>query len=175
MPAKKTTTYSTFSLPDVDQFGENYEPVVVSKYPYDQCYLRKDRSEPERYLEQMLEDSKKVEWWYKNGESQQQYFAVSYQTLDEETKLTKLLNFYPDYIVRYSDGSIGIYDTKAGRTVTELPTHDKSDALQAYIAEQNKAGTKLTGGILNKRSDGIYVYTGAKYTPDLDQWQRFAA
>ena len=46
--------------------------------------------------------------WYKNDESQHQYFAVSYQTVDEETKLTKLLNFYPDYIVRYSDGSIGI-------------------------------------------------------------------
>ena len=171
--SKKTTTYSSFTLPDVDQFGENYEPVTVDKYPYDQCYLRKDRSEPERYLEQMLEDSKRVEWWYKNGESQQQYFALSYQTIDEETKLTKLLNFYPDYIVRYSDGSIGIYDTKAGRTVTELPTHDKSDALQAYIAEQNEVEANLKGGILNKRADGIYIFTGASYTADLDKWQRF--
>lgn len=171
--SKKTTTYSTFSLPDVDQFGENYELVSAKKYPFEKCYLRKDRSEPERYLEQLLEDSDKVEWWYKNGEAQQQYFAVSYQTIDEETKLTKLANFYPDYIVRYTDGSIGIYDTKAGRTVTEQPTYDKSDALQAYIAEQNKVGATLSGGILNKRADGIYVFTDAKYTPELDKWQRF--
>lgn len=171
--SKKDATHSTFSLPDIDQFGENYELVPAKRYPYEQTYLRKDRSEPERYFEQLLEDSDKVEWWYKNGESQQQYFAVNYQTLDEETKLTKMLNFYPDYLVRYSDGSIGIYDTKAGRTVTEQATHDKSDALQAYIAEQNKAGAKLTGGILNKRADGIYIFTGAAYTADLDKWRRF--
>ncbi len=171
--SKKTTTHSTFSLPETDMFGDNYELVQAKQYPYDQCYLRKDRSEPEQYLERMLEDSDGVEWWYKNGEAQQQYFSISYQTVDEETKLTKLANFYPDYIVRYTDGSIGIYDTKAGRTVTELSTHDKSDALQTYIAEQNKASAKLTGGILNKRNDGIYLFTGAKYTPELDKWQRF--
>ncbi|MDB5179424.1 MAG: hypothetical protein JWN12_56 [Candidatus Saccharibacteria bacterium] len=170
---KKTTSYSTFSLPESDMFGENYELVQSGKYPYEQCYLRKDRSEPERYFERLLEDSNNVEWWYKNGEAQQQYFALSYQTVDEETRLTKLANFYPDYIVRYTDGSTGIYDTKAGRTVTEQPTHDKSDALQAYISEQNEAGANLSGGILNKRADGIYVFTGSEYTPDLDRWQRF--
>jgi len=171
--SKKDATHNTFSLPDIDQFGENYELVSTKRYPYEQTYLRKDRSEPEKYFEQLLEDSDSVDWWYKNGERQQQYFAVSYQTLDEETKLTKMLNFYPDYIVRYTDGSVGIYDTKAGRTVTEQPTHDKSDALQAYITEQNEAGANLKGGILNKRADGIYIFSGAAYTADLDKWQRF--
>ncbi|MBP9852465.1 DEAD/DEAH box helicase family protein [Candidatus Saccharibacteria bacterium] len=171
--SKKTTTHSTFSLPETDMFGDNYELMEAKKYPYTQCYLRKDRSEPEQYLERLLEDSSKVEWWYKNGEAQQQYFALSYQTVDEETKLTKLANFYPDYIVRYTDGSIGVYDTKAGRTVTEQATHDKSDALQAYIAAENGSGANLSGGILNKRNDGIYLFTGAKYTPELDKWQRF--
>lgn len=171
--SKKTTTHSTFSLPETDMFGDNYELVQAKRYSYQQCYLRKDRSEPEQYLERMLEDSNKVEWWYKNGEAQQQYFALSYQTVDEETKLTKLANFYPDYIVRYTDGSIGIYDTKAGRTVTEQATHDKSDALRAYIAAENSNGANLSGGILNKRNDGIYLFTGAKYTPELDKWTRF--
>lgn len=105
-------------------FGDNCELVPAKQYPYEQCYLRKDRSEPEKYFEQLLEDSDKVVWWYKNGEAQQQYFALSYQTVDEETKPTKFANFYPDYIVRYNDDGIGIYDTKAGRTVTEQPTYD---------------------------------------------------
>jgi hypothetical protein len=26
--------------------------------------------------------------------------SMSYQTVDEETKLTKLANFYPDYIIQ---------------------------------------------------------------------------
>jgi type III restriction enzyme len=173
MANRKASTHITFSLPEIDTFGENYELVSVTRYPYEQCYLRKDRSEPERYLEKMLEGNDKVEWWYKNGEGQQQYFAISYKTTDEETNLIKLASFYPDYIVRYTDGSIGIYDTKAGRTVTEKTTYDKSDALQAYIAVQNSGGAKLTGGILNKRSDGIYIFTGEKYTPNLDEWKRF--
>lgn len=170
--SRKSTTQTTFSLPDVDLFGDNYEQVSVDKCPYDQCYLRLDRSEPERYFEQLLDDSGNVDWWYKNGEVQQQYFALSYQTKDEETGLTKLLNFFPDYIVRYNDGSVGIYDTKSGRTVTEQPTYDKSDALQSYISEQNKLGTKLRGGILNKRSEGIFVYSQPKYSPSLDEWER---
>jgi type III restriction enzyme len=172
---RKTTTHSMFSLPETDMFGENHELVPASKYPYEQCYLRKDRSEPERYLEKMLEGSNKVEWWYKNGEGQQQYFAISYETTDEETNLIKLASFYPDYIVRYLDGTIGIYDTKAGRTITERSTYDKSDALQEYISAKNSDGAKLTGGILNKRSEGIYIFTGEKYTPNLEEWQRFKA
>lgn len=171
--SKKDATHSTFSLPDIDQFGENYELVPTKRYPYEQTYLRKDRSEPERYFEQLLEDSGGVDWWYKNGESQQQYFAVSYQTVDEETRLTKMANFYPDYIVQYTDGSVGIYDTKAGRTVTEQPTHDKSDALRAYIVKENSGGSSLKGGILNRRKDGMFIFEGDKYTPDLEKWTRF--
>lgn len=170
---KKTTTESVFSLPEIDQFGENYEAIEISNYPYDVCYLLTKRSEPEKKLEQMLDDTSNVEWWYKNGEAKVEYFSISYKTLDEETGLTKLANFYPDYIIKHKDGSIGIYDTKSGHTVTDLATYDKSDALQAYIAEQNKAGSNLKGGILNSRKEGMFVFEGDKYTPELERWTRF--
>ena len=71
--------------------------------------------------------------------------------------------------MRYTDGRIGIYDTKAGITVTDKKTYAKSDALQDYLAKHEG----LTGGILNKRSDGIYIFEGAEYTPDLTAWTRF--
>ncbi|QQR51995.1 DEAD/DEAH box helicase family protein [bacterium] len=170
---RKTTTNYIFVLPEVDTFGENYELLPNKHYALDECYLRKDRSEPEKYLEKALEDSNKVEWWYKNGESQQQYFAIPYKTTDEETKLVKIASFYPDYVVKYNDGSLGIYDTKSGRTVTELSTHDKSNALQEYIKLQNADGKFVKGGILNKRPDGLYVYTEASYDPNLKKWTRF--
>jgi type III restriction enzyme len=80
-----------------------------------------------------------------------------------------LRGFYPDFIVRYKDGRIGIYDTKAGITVTDKRTYAKSDALQAYIAKHEG----LSGGILNKRSDGIYIFEGTEYTPNLEAWTRF--
>ena len=112
----------------------------------------------------MLEGSINVDWWYKNGEAKQQYFAITYQTTDEETGLVKLASFYPDYIVRYLDGVTGIYDTKSGHTTTERATYDKSDALQAYVIREN-----VQGGILNKRADGIFIFNHAEYTPELTQ------
>ena len=170
---QKPETHSVFNLPATDMFGEYYNLETANKYPYKQCYLRKDRSEPERYLEQMLEDSERIEWWYKNGEGKQRYFAISYETKDEETRQTKLANFYPDYIVRYTDGRIGIYDTKAGYTIRDQRTYDKSNALQEYISSENSRGAKLMGAILNRRKDGIYAFADTVYTPDVAKWCKF--
>jgi type III restriction enzyme len=169
----RTRTDFTFSLPATDDFGENYELFQAGKYPYDKAYLLTKRSDPEKYFEEMLERSDDVVWWYKNGEDKDRYFAIPYDATDEETNVVTMRGFYADFIVRFTDGRIGIYDTKAGMTVTDKKTYAKSDALQAYIADQNANGQHLTGGILNKRSDGIYIFEGKEYTPDLTTWTRF--
>lgn len=117
----------------------------------------------------MLERSDNVVWWYKNGEDKDRYFAIPYEANDEETNVKSLRGFYADIIVRFKDGRIGIYDTKAGMTVTDKKTYAKSDALQACLAEHDN----LTGGILNKRSDSMYIFEGDEYTPNLDAWTRF--
>jgi hypothetical protein len=175
LETKKVITYTIFKLLEVDLFGDNYEEVYPTRYAYKQCFLRQDRSEPERFFEQMIDRSDEVEWWYKNGEGLGKYFAIEYQWENSETRLLKLAGFYPDYIVKYKDGRTGIYDTKAGTTITEQPTPQKSDALQSYIAEQNDEGAHLKGGILNRRPEGLYIYTEGKYTPDLSSWSRFIA
>lgn len=173
LATRRTRTDFTFSLPVTDDFGENYELIQTSKYPYDKAYLLTKRSDPEKYFEEMLERSESVVWWYKNGEDKNRYFAIPYEATDEETNVVTMRGFYADFIVRFTDGRIGIYDTKADMTVTDKKTYAKSDALQAYIAEQNANGQHLTGGILNKRSDGIYIFEGKEYTPDLTTWTRF--
>jgi len=169
LATRRTRTDFTFELPKSDDFGDNYELIQANKYPYDNAYLQVKRSDPEKYFEDMLERSDNVVWWYKNGEDKDRYFAVPYEVTDEETNVVSQRGFYPDFIVRFKDGKTGIYDTKAGMTVTDKKTFAKSDALQAYLAEHDN----LTGGILNKRSDGIYLFDGAKYTPDLTAWTRF--
>lgn len=169
LATRSTRTDITFELPKSDDFGDNYELIQANKYPYDKAYLQIKRSDPEKYFEDMLEKSDNVVWWYKNGENKESYFAVPYKVTDEETNVSSQRVFYPDFIVRFKDGNTGIYDTKAGMTVTDKKTYAKSDALQAYLAEHDN----LTGGILNKRSDGIYLFDGAEYTPDLTEWTRF--
>jgi type III restriction enzyme len=170
---RKKVTHSLFSLPEIDLFGDNYDLVVVNRYAYQQCYLRKDRSEPEKYFERLIDDSNNVEWWYKNGESKQEYLAISYQTEDEQTKIVDMAGFYPDYIVKFTDGRVGLYDTKSGRTITDPRTYEKSNALQAYIVEQNTNGLPIQGGILNNRKEGMLIYTSDDYDPDISKWTRF--
>lgn len=58
--------------------------------------------------------------------------------IDEKGK-----TFQPDFIVKYTDGTIGIYDTKPiGDRVDD--TKVKAEALQNYIKEQKK----VVGGIV---------------------------
>lgn len=164
---KRTRTDFDFHLPVSDDFGENYSVIEAAKYPYDKSYLQNNRSELETYFEDVLERVDSVDWWYKNGEKMDRYFIIPYEITDEETGIKKMRGFYPDYIVRFSDGRIGIYDTKSGNTVANKDTYAKSNVLQEYIAAHSDLN--LTGGILNKRSDGIYLFDKPEYTPELDE------
>ena len=91
-----------------------------------------------------LEKSKKVLWWFKNGESDQTYFSVPYKEGNQ------INLFYVDFIVMFKDKSIGLFDTKSGFTIES--SKYKSDGLQQYISKyKNK---KLWGGIVTN-SDSI--------------------
>jgi len=87
-------------------------------------FYTKKQSEPERLFVEALEGSKKVKWWFKNGESERKYSAV----LRNDDKGA----FYPDFIVQFDDGTIGIFGSKAGRTA------ETSDAGQRETTENTK-------------------------------------
>jgi type III restriction enzyme len=164
-----------WSLPARDEFGENYEFVDakdMQKYAYDKAYFRKDRSQAERRFEEMCSENEAIDWWYKNGESMKQYFAVEYVDFDEQGRKGRRA-FYPDFVIRYTDGTVGLYDTKSGLTSSRssVETQRKSNALQMYIAlwnSRNASGgqggcaeiTRLTGGILNETRDGFALVQG---------------
>lgn len=150
-----------WDVPAVDYFNENYERVEIANNAMSPCYLSKNRSNPEKDFESMLAKSENISWWYKNGESKEAYFAVSYTHPVDGLKHA----FYPDFIVQMKDGSLGIFDTKSGFTATSEETRSKSDALQAYIGTNKKK--KLFGGIVVFDRTGAFVFTGKKYIPDL--------
>jgi len=101
-------------------------------------YTRKP-SEPERLFIELLDNSKKVKWWFKNGETESKYFAVIYEENGHENA------FYVDFIIQFEDGSIGLFDTKGG--ITAKDAKGRAEGLQRYIKEQNKKGKNLWGGI----------------------------
>lgn len=102
-------------------------------------YTRK-QSDPEKLFIELLENSKKVKWWFKNGETEIKYFAVFYK---DESEFERA--FYVDFIMQFEDGSIGLFDTKSGMTAKDAKT--RAEGLQKYIKEQKKKGKKLWGGI----------------------------
>lgn len=157
-----------WDVPVVEYFNENYVLSECANYAHDKCYVRADRSQPEKDFEHKLAQSSNVAWWWKNGTEKETCFAVEYQ--DPKTEVMRA--FYPDFVVCYTDGSIGIYDTKSGITAEMNETKAKSNALQAYFRKH--ANKKLKGGIIQSTNAGMYVFEGEEYDANTshDGWKR---
>lgn len=161
-----------FSIPESDKYSDKYSEVFAKKnimVPY----FRKNNAptSTEIPFEEALEKSSKVEWWYKNGEKMDKYFAIKYYELGEDAKSYGKA-FYPDYIVKFMDGRIGIFDTKSGWTAEDAAP--KANALQRYISEHGK--TNLTGGIINVVDNRFYLNKNPDYEfgdGKTGQWELF--
>ena len=81
--------------------------------------------------------------------------------------------FYPDFIIQFKDGTIGIFETKSGFTAGE-DAKERAESLQRYIKIQKKKGKKLIGGIAIN-NNGTWRYNDNekyKYDPnDLSSWK----
>ena len=175
---KRDISELTFSVPNIDQYGENYTMTPSDKHVLEPYFAHDSRPKTEIYFEKLLDKSDRVDWWYKNGEKMQQYFAIPYIAENEKTGVLAPASFYPDYIVRYKDGSIGIYDTKSGMTVTSGDTKLKANALQGYLQEQNKEGDmNLKGGIIDVQTDKrtlLYCDDADYDAVDASKWRAFS-
>lgn len=169
--ARQTKREYSWDVPAIDYYNELYEEVSYPNYAMDKCYLQKDRpTTTEAPFEELLGQSDQVKWWYKNGTEKETYFAIPYIHPRDDA----WHSFYPDYIVCYQDGSIGIYDTKSGITSEIGETTAKSNALQKYIASHKDK--KLKGGIVVGKTSGLFVFAHNDYVPKTDDkgWTRLS-
>jgi len=131
-----------------EQFYNEYtdEIVKTKKYVYEPCYLNTDRSKPEREFEDLLnKNSSKIDWWWKNGENKQEYFGIKYEYSGS------ISTFYPDYLVKFSDGRLGLLEIKdVGDRDGKTYTKAKAESLQKYLI--NQGNKKVFGGIVIQRS-----------------------
>jgi len=131
-----------------EQFYNEYtdEIVKTKKYVYEPCYLNTDRSKPEREFEDLLnKNSSKIDWWWKNGENKQEYFGIKYEYAGS------ISTFYPDYLVKFSDGCLGLLEVKdVGDRDGKTYTKAKAESLQKYLV--NQSNKKVFGGIIIQRS-----------------------
>lgn len=148
------------------------EKVDSEKYIYEPCYLSLKRLTPEKSFEKHLNDnSEQIDWWWKNGENNQDYFGIKYEYPAEF-----IHTFYPDYLVQLSDGRLGIYEVKDpsdrdGSTFTKA----KAEALQRYIDKEKKKD--LYGGVVIKKKHDWKLNQKEKYDwgkcekNDWDDWE----
>lgn len=112
-------------------------------------------SEPEQSFIELIENSDKVKWWFRNGQGEIKYFAVSYKDKDGFERA-----FYIDFIVMMKDGRVGLFDTKSGFTA-EL-AKERAEALARYIKEQNKKREKKLWGGIATFKDGSCRYNDSE-------------
>jgi len=163
-------TKERFETNVIQNLDETREKVPTEKWEvpklisYNSKYKKKDKkksvmkpfyaaklSEPEQEFIKLIDNSDKVNWWFRNGQGEIKYFAILYKDKEGIER-----SFYVDFIVMAKDGRIGLFDTKKGFTA-ELAKR-QAIALVRYIKEQNKKQkNKLWGGIVTFK-DGSCRY-----------------
>lgn len=121
------------------------------------------KSACEEKFEIFCEDSNKVKFWYKNGESSSDFFSIVY--LD---KTNKTWTFYPDYIVGDTKGNIWIIETKGGEDVygnsknIDIKIENKYEALKNYAKKYN-----LKWGFIRDIEKEIFISNADEYVEDM--------
>lgn len=166
--------YFDFSIPQVEEFSDKYIEVGMTKCAVLPFFRKVGApTTTEIPFEEALDKSSEVEWWYKNGEKMEKYFAVKYFELGEDAKSYGKA-FYPDYIVKFKDGRIGIFDTKSGWTADDKNAGQKANALQKYITDHKDLN--LFGGIMNVANGLFYLNQSSEYEfgdGKTGQWKLF--
>lgn len=121
----------------------------------------KTRSLPERLFERYCESNENVEWFYKNGDTGQQYLSVVYTDA-----LLKQWLFYPDYVVHLKDGTDWIIETKGG----EVSGHSKNIDLQIgnkfNAFKQYAEKYKLHWGFVRDSQEELFI-NNTEYVDDM--------
>ena len=125
-----------FKLPEQDSF--KYDPSVKNEVDYlSNAYdkytsgfvTKKTRWKSERFFEKHCEKRDDIDWVYKNGDVGEQYMTLVYTT-----GAGKIRDFYPDYIVKKTDGSIWLIEAKGGES-----DNGESQNIDAYAPNKFKS------------------------------------
>lgn len=126
------------------------------------------KSTPERLFEKFCENCDAVEWVHKNGDAGQQYFSVVY--LDGFSGKQWL--FYPDYIVKLTNGEVWIIETKGGMNAgftknIDMQSKNKFLAFKDYAERYG-----VMWGFVRDIEEALYI-CNTEYTDETisDNWQ----
>lgn len=126
------------------------------------------RSTSEQLLENYLEKSIDVDWFYKNGDTGRQYLSIVY-----ETNLDKEYLFYPDYVVKKKNGEVWILETKGGERKGVSKNIDKQIENKFYAFKKYAGTHKINWGFVRDKDTRLYL-NNTTYKEDMSdvEWKR---
>jgi type III restriction enzyme len=163
----------TWEVPAERVYNELYEEQNRPTHALLPYYEYTKASTPEKLFAEFLENNKEhLAWWYKNGESAKEHFAINY--IDY---LGKESLFYIDFVILTNTGVTCLFDTKTkGSDAANVV--NKHNALVEFIASRNEKGMPTIGGvIISKEINGNlmwqYCSNRIQDTNDLTGWDYF--
>jgi type III restriction enzyme len=154
---------NNWEIPEFISYNEKYTVFSSKRSVMQPFYIYTEASGPEKEFMKLLDKSKSVDWWFKNREGDPKYFSVVYNTENGYPH-----PFYVDFIVKFTDGRIGLFDTKKGSTASEEQAKYKAESLQRYIREENQRSRNFFGGIVVPTSVGWKISESEQYTDNLN-------
>ncbi len=173
----KTGKIYDFKILDKRGYSTETHKVLTGslKSLYQPLYVLMDASGNVNHLEKeflnFLDSQNCVRWYWENGtELMEINFGIPYND--------GMNTFQPDFIVKFNDGTVGIFDTKGvGERVDD--TKVKAEALHKYLESINTNRgylPKVIGGIVIKSNSQFYVYDEVEYVDyqaDSSKWVNF--
>lgn len=122
-------------------------------------YEKTDASNVEKNFAKFLNDKNdEIVWWFKNGERDRTFYAIPRKEGGNDVP------FYIDWIVKYTDGRIALFDTKGG--ITAETAGSRAEGLFKYIEEQRQKGKNLLGGIVISKNETFWLHSKKEYQYD---------
>lgn len=157
-------------VPESREYNETTNKVVPAHIHALVPFIRQNgASTPEQHFEAFLEANRNyIDWWYKNGESGKQDYAVGYTKAQTGERSL----FYVDFIIRMKNGQVCLFDTKSQASDIDAPA--KHNALLAYMKSGENAHLHLMGGVIIQNGE-IWKYSPSEITDtdDLTGWETF--
>lgn len=130
-----------WEIPKVLTFSEKSVLKNYSKNIMEPGFLSIDSQNEINFIEQFLEKSDLVDFWFKNGTISENYFWLPYENDFGEIEI-----FYPDFIVYFKNWVIWIFDPKSGFTLSDAK--NKAKWLEKFAKENLKNGKKIIAWLI---------------------------
>ncbi len=177
--ANKTTTVKEYEQPwDVPEFkifNDKYQPYAAHAHALAPLFARNrggsqlfDSGNEQRFIDVLIEhEGDHIQWWYKNGSSGKEDFAIPYTKKDGSDSL-----FYVDIVIQFKNGTLGLFDPKTIESDPENVT--KHNALIEYVEKLNANGKKAIGSIIiPQKGSWRYCLNRIVNDSDLTGWSFF--